>query len=227
MLRDTANSSSGYFHFMNKMLRFSLTSRLAAFDMKHLFVSRLSLGLAYLLTPVNSSLKRANPSQVSNFNLLHVSLQLTPFTRKSAQHIAMAMASVQHYNFQSGHETFVCVICQQAVRIGERIRKIVLCDHSYHRNCLNPWARNSENPTCPLRCCRFERELVESIPENERRAAAEEVGRMAEDIAFFVTERAARTAEIARRAAGEVPRRAAEAARMAAEEEEARNRWGR
>jgi len=49
---------------------------------------------------------------------------------------------------------------------------------------------------------------------------------MVEDIAFFETERAARTAEIACRAAGEVPRRAAEAARMAAEEEEARNRWG-
>ena len=138
----------------------------------------------------------------------------------------MAMASVQHYNFQSDHETFVCVICQQAVRIGERISKIVLCDHSYYRNCLNPWARNSENPTCPLRCCRFDRELVESIPENERRTAAEEVGRMAEDIAFFATERAAHTAEIAHRAAGEVPRRAAEAARMAAEEEEARNIWG-
>lgn len=89
-----------------------------------------------------------------------------------------------------------------------------------------PMGPEFRKPGMSLRCCRFDRELVELIPENERRAAVEEVGRMAEEIAVFATERAARTAEIARRAAGEVPRRAAEAARMAAEEEEARNRWG-
>ena len=119
------------------------------------------------------------------------------------------------------------MICQQTVRIGERISKIVLCDHSYHRSCLNPWARISEDPTCPFRCCRFNKEPVESIPKNEQRAAAEEVGHAAEEIAaLFATERAALTAEIPRRVAGEVPRRAGGAARRAAAEEEARNIWG-
>jgi len=62
------------------------------------------------------------------------------------------------------------------------------------------------------------------IPENGQCAAAEELGRIVEDIAFFATERAACMAEIACRVAGEVLKYVAEAAYMAAEEEKARNR---
>jgi hypothetical protein len=42
-----------------------------------------------------------------------------------------------------------CAVCQQAVTEGEEIRRLLHCNHQYHRDCIDTWfQRNVHCPVC-------------------------------------------------------------------------------
>jgi len=59
-------------------------------------------------------------------------------------------------------EDFECAICQD--NSPEDV-KVLVCDHAYHRRCINKWLREKDN--CPM--CRATREIspASSLPNDE------------------------------------------------------------
>jgi hypothetical protein len=46
-------------------------------------------------------------------------------------------------------EEEVCAICQDSMHAGEEVRAINVCDHRFHRNCIDTWfQRNVRCPVC-------------------------------------------------------------------------------
>lgn len=45
-----------------------------------------------------------------------------------------------------------CAVCQQEAEEGEKMRRLTICRHCFHADCIDPWL--GEMSTCPL--CRAE-----------------------------------------------------------------------
>jgi hypothetical protein len=46
----------------------------------------------------------------------------------------------------------LCAICQDDIEVGQQVRKINHCGHTFHKDCIDVWFR--ENPQCPT--CRHD-----------------------------------------------------------------------
>jgi len=58
----------------------------------------------------------------------------------------------------------LCSICQSRFKIGEYYRKLPICDHIYHKKCIDKWfTKDKERMKCPV--CRTEhtKEKVEEF----------------------------------------------------------------
>ncbi|CAA7021617.1 unnamed protein product [Microthlaspi erraticum] len=46
-----------------------------------------------------------------------------------------------------------CAVCQQEAKEGEKMRRLTICRHCFHADCIDPWLGEMSS-TCPL--CRAE-----------------------------------------------------------------------
>jgi hypothetical protein len=44
--------------------------------------------------------------------------------------------------------TITCPICIEEMKVGDKISKIKICSHIFHKDCIKPWIE--KNFTCPL-----------------------------------------------------------------------------
>lgn len=66
----------------------------------------------------------------------------------------------------------VCSICQDSIIIGNRIRTLNACNHTFHINCIDTWF--TQNVRCPV--CRHDiREIVRSQPASDTKDEQENI----------------------------------------------------
>ncbi|KAG5231047.1 RING/U-box superfamily protein [Salix suchowensis] len=73
------------------------------------------------------------------------------FWRKN--HIPSFTFRRKHYPGKNGdknrnHETPYCVVCLHEAVDGERLRRLLKCEHCFHAACIDAWFQS--HPTCPL-----------------------------------------------------------------------------
>ena len=57
---------------------------------------------------------------------------------------------INQYSIQIEHFEDECSICYIEYNKDDNIRKLLVCDHKYHMECINKWITEYNNHTCPL-----------------------------------------------------------------------------
>ena len=43
-----------------------------------------------------------------------------------------------------------CTICMDNIEVNQYVRKLPICNHVYHKKCIDNWLKNDDNKSCPL-----------------------------------------------------------------------------
>jgi len=102
---------------------------------------------------IQSAIHRAFPSRVLSGNGCSDSCAMSGKQRRN-QHVA----HLPHYqklneNTLKKFSDEICPICHEGFKIGEYYRTLPICNHSFHKRCVDRWLRKDiVNMRCP--CCR-------------------------------------------------------------------------
>ena len=57
---------------------------------------------------------------------------------------------INQYRIQIEYLLDTCCICYIEYNKDDDIRRLLICDHTYHMKCINTWITEYDNLTCPL-----------------------------------------------------------------------------